>query len=116
MTSRAGKKGNTISLAVGVGPELYRRKADRGCAKFGPHNLKLIHLLKTMAPRRRCPTCGSKQWHKEPSSGLIACSEGHILQASITQITLPDIIPNQLAFPRITVMKPPRWMKWVRIL
>ncbi|KIM46103.1 hypothetical protein M413DRAFT_16851 [Hebeloma cylindrosporum] len=33
-----------------------------------------------MAPRRRCPTCGSKQWHKEPSSGLIACSEGHILQ------------------------------------
>ncbi|PPQ98550.1 hypothetical protein CVT24_004041 [Panaeolus cyanescens] len=33
-----------------------------------------------MAPRRRCPTCGSKQWHKEPASGLIACSEGHILQ------------------------------------
>ncbi|KAH6914843.1 hypothetical protein BKA70DRAFT_1257190 [Coprinopsis sp. MPI-PUGE-AT-0042] len=33
-----------------------------------------------MAPRRRCPTCGSRQWHKEPSSGLIACSEGHILQ------------------------------------
>ncbi|KAF8812522.1 hypothetical protein BYT27DRAFT_7252044 [Phlegmacium glaucopus] len=33
-----------------------------------------------MAPRQRCPTCGSKQWHKEPSSGLIACSEGHVLQ------------------------------------
>ncbi|KAG5648986.1 hypothetical protein DXG03_000335 [Asterophora parasitica] len=33
-----------------------------------------------MAPRRRCPTCGSRQWHKEPSSGLIACSEGHLLQ------------------------------------
>ncbi|THV08460.1 hypothetical protein K435DRAFT_824947 [Dendrothele bispora CBS 962.96] len=33
-----------------------------------------------MAPKRRCPVCGSKQWHKEPSSGLIACSEGHILQ------------------------------------
>ncbi|KAF9569285.1 hypothetical protein CPC08DRAFT_623499 [Agrocybe pediades] len=33
-----------------------------------------------MAPRRRCPTCGSKQWHKEPTSGLIACSEGHVLQ------------------------------------
>ncbi|KAJ7068357.1 hypothetical protein C8F01DRAFT_1117873 [Mycena amicta] len=30
--------------------------------------------------RRRCPVCRSKQWHKEPSSGLIACSEGHILQ------------------------------------
>jgi len=35
-----------------------------------------------MAPRRRCPVCRSKQWHKEPSSGLIACSEGHILQVS----------------------------------
>ncbi|KAF9055428.1 hypothetical protein BDZ89DRAFT_975877 [Hymenopellis radicata] len=33
-----------------------------------------------MAPRRRCPICRSRQWHKEPSSGLIACSEGHILQ------------------------------------
>ncbi|OCH94136.1 hypothetical protein OBBRIDRAFT_817467 [Obba rivulosa] len=33
-----------------------------------------------MPPRRRCPVCGSKQWHKEPSSGLITCSEGHVLQ------------------------------------
>ena len=33
----------------------------------------------TMA-RRKCVVCGSKQWHKEPSSGLVACSEGHILQ------------------------------------
>ncbi|KAF9821140.1 hypothetical protein IEO21_00748 [Rhodonia placenta] len=33
-----------------------------------------------MAPKRRCPVCGSKQWHKEPSSGLITCSEGHVLQ------------------------------------
>ncbi|CCM01610.1 uncharacterized protein FIBRA_03670 [Fibroporia radiculosa] len=33
-----------------------------------------------MAPRRRCPVCGSKQWHKEPASGLITCSEGHVLQ------------------------------------
>ncbi|KAJ7638901.1 hypothetical protein FB45DRAFT_904216 [Roridomyces roridus] len=31
-----------------------------------------------MAPR--CPVCRSRQWHKEPSSGLVACSEGHILQ------------------------------------
>ncbi|KDQ64561.1 hypothetical protein JAAARDRAFT_52507 [Jaapia argillacea MUCL 33604] len=30
--------------------------------------------------RRRCPVCGSKKWHKEPSSGLIICSEGHVLQ------------------------------------
>ncbi|RDX55592.1 hypothetical protein OH76DRAFT_1338779 [Lentinus brumalis] len=30
-----------------------------------------------MAPRRKCPVCGSRQWHKEPSSGLVTCSEGH---------------------------------------
>ncbi|EIM88109.1 uncharacterized protein STEHIDRAFT_95050 [Stereum hirsutum FP-91666 SS1] len=29
---------------------------------------------------RKCTVCGSKQWHKEPSSGLVICSEGHILQ------------------------------------
>ncbi|CAL1700735.1 unnamed protein product [Somion occarium] len=34
-----------------------------------------------MAPsRRRCEVCGSKQWRKEPSSGLITCKEGHVLQ------------------------------------
>ncbi|PFH52800.1 hypothetical protein AMATHDRAFT_73927 [Amanita thiersii Skay4041] len=33
-----------------------------------------------MPSKRRCPTCGSKQWHKEPSSGMITCSEGHVLQ------------------------------------
>ncbi|RPD67187.1 hypothetical protein L226DRAFT_453418 [Lentinus tigrinus ALCF2SS1-7] len=33
-----------------------------------------------MAPRRKCPVCGSRQWHKEPSSGLVTCSEGHVLQ------------------------------------
>ncbi|KAH7921820.1 hypothetical protein BV22DRAFT_1106975 [Leucogyrophana mollusca] len=33
-----------------------------------------------MAPRRKCPVCGSKQWHKDVSSGLVACSEGHVLQ------------------------------------
>ncbi|KAL0949478.1 hypothetical protein HGRIS_009531 [Hohenbuehelia grisea] len=33
-----------------------------------------------MAPRPRCPVCRSRQWHKEPASGLIACSEGHVLQ------------------------------------
>lgn len=37
-----------------------------------------------MAPRRRCPTCGSRQWHKEPLGGLIACSEGHVLQVQRT--------------------------------
>ncbi|KAJ3970560.1 hypothetical protein EV361DRAFT_915329 [Lentinula raphanica] len=33
-----------------------------------------------MVLRPRCAICGSKQWHKEPSSGFIVCSEGHILQ------------------------------------
>ncbi|KAG6857093.1 hypothetical protein H0H87_009654 [Tephrocybe sp. NHM501043] len=43
-----------------------------------------------MAPRRRCPTCGSRQWHKEPSSGLIACSEGHVLQNYRNEVTEAD--------------------------
>ncbi|GJJ07554.1 hypothetical protein Clacol_001756 [Clathrus columnatus] len=29
---------------------------------------------------RRCPVCKSKEWHKQPSSGLLICSEGHALQ------------------------------------
>ncbi|KAI0068597.1 hypothetical protein BV25DRAFT_13565 [Artomyces pyxidatus] len=33
-----------------------------------------------MAPRRKCTVCGSRQWHKEPATGLVICSEGHILQ------------------------------------
>ncbi|EJF61215.1 hypothetical protein DICSQDRAFT_61315 [Dichomitus squalens LYAD-421 SS1] len=33
-----------------------------------------------MARRGKCSVCGSKQWHKSPSSGLIMCSEGHVLQ------------------------------------
>lgn len=30
--------------------------------------------------RRRCPVCGSRQWRKEAASGLVTCSEGHVLQ------------------------------------
>src|SRR5260221_14238010 len=33
-----------------------------------------------MAPRRKCNVCGSQQWHKEPATGLVVCSEGHVLQ------------------------------------
>ncbi|KAJ7713757.1 hypothetical protein DFH07DRAFT_863726 [Mycena maculata] len=43
-----------------------------------------------MAPRKRCPVCRSKTWHKEPSSGLIACSEGHILQNYRNETTEVD--------------------------
>ena len=32
-----------------------------------------------MAPRRKCNVCGSQQWHKEPATGLVVCSEGHVL-------------------------------------
>ena len=35
---------------------------------------------KPMAPRRKCNVCGSQQWHKEPATGLVVCSEGHVLQ------------------------------------
>ncbi|KAF8505783.1 hypothetical protein F5888DRAFT_1798751 [Russula emetica] len=33
-----------------------------------------------MAPRRKCNVCSSQQWHKEPATGLVVCSEGHVLQ------------------------------------
>ncbi|KAI0032047.1 hypothetical protein K488DRAFT_50812 [Vararia minispora EC-137] len=33
-----------------------------------------------MAPRKKCPVCGSREWRKEPSSGLLVCSDGHILK------------------------------------
>ncbi|KZT12475.1 uncharacterized protein LAESUDRAFT_733156 [Laetiporus sulphureus 93-53] len=33
-----------------------------------------------MSSRNRCSVCGSKRWHKQPSSGLIFCREGHVLQ------------------------------------
>ncbi|EJD53598.1 hypothetical protein AURDEDRAFT_141641 [Auricularia subglabra TFB-10046 SS5] len=29
---------------------------------------------------KRCPICRSKQWRKEQSTGMIVCSEGHVLQ------------------------------------
>ncbi|KIJ70044.1 hypothetical protein HYDPIDRAFT_79247 [Hydnomerulius pinastri MD-312] len=33
-----------------------------------------------MAPRKKCPLCGSKQWRKDSTTGLITCSEGHVRQ------------------------------------
>ncbi|KAI0719577.1 hypothetical protein C8T65DRAFT_706255 [Cerioporus squamosus] len=40
-----------------------------------------------MAPRRKCPVCGSRQWHKEPSSGLVTCSEGHNYRNETREVT-----------------------------
>ena len=34
--------------------------------------------------KRRCPICRSKKWRKEPHSGIITCSEGHVLQVRST--------------------------------
>lgn len=47
-----------------------------------------------MAPRRKCPTCGSKKWHKEPSSGLVACSEGHLLQDYRSEVNDAETLGN----------------------
>ncbi|KAF9076732.1 hypothetical protein BDP27DRAFT_1283456 [Rhodocollybia butyracea] len=49
-----------------------------------------------MVSRRRCPVCGSKQWHKEPSSGLIACSEGHILQSYRNETNEAEDVGNHM--------------------
>ncbi|KAH9999887.1 hypothetical protein BJV77DRAFT_498700 [Russula vinacea] len=38
-----------------------------------------------MAPRRKCNVCGSQHWHKEPATGLVVCSEGHVLQNYLTE-------------------------------
>ncbi|GJE84201.1 hypothetical protein PsYK624_002770 [Phanerochaete sordida] len=50
-----------------------------------------------MAPRQRCAVCGSKQWRKEPSSGLITCSEGHVLQSYRNETTeVTELGPHQM--------------------
>ncbi|EKM59233.1 uncharacterized protein PHACADRAFT_87096 [Phanerochaete carnosa HHB-10118-sp] len=50
-----------------------------------------------MAPRRRCAVCGSKQWRKEPSSGLITCSEGHVLQSYRNETSeVTELGPHQM--------------------
>jgi hypothetical protein len=93
VTSRVGKKRNTTSGSLAAELNLKLIVAVQNLVINDPLVKKTISA---MAPRRRCPTCGSKQWHKEPSSGLIACGEGHILQVSITQITSPDIKSTNL--------------------
>ena len=36
-----------------------------------------------MRPRPRCPICVSKRWRKDPTSGLIVCSEGHVFEVRL---------------------------------
>ncbi|KAI6163014.1 hypothetical protein EDD17DRAFT_1813860, partial [Pisolithus thermaeus] len=33
-----------------------------------------------MAPRRKCPICGCRRWRKDSASGMVTCTEGHVLQ------------------------------------
>jgi hypothetical protein len=49
-----------------------------------------------MAPRRKCNVCGSQQWHKEPATGLVVCSEGHVLQVCALSGTQPTGTINAL--------------------
>lgn len=49
------------------------------------HIIIVVVILNSMAPRRKCPVCGSKQWRKDSSSGMLTCSEGHVLQSHITE-------------------------------
>lgn len=44
--------------------------------------LSLSHCLK-MGPRPRCPICLSRRWRKDPTSGLIVCSEGHVFEVHL---------------------------------
>jgi len=56
---------------------------------------------KPMAPRRKCNVCGSQQWHKEPATGLVVCSEGHVLQ--VRGLASLPLLP----FPAVTGRHPP---------
>ncbi|KAI6047398.1 hypothetical protein EDC04DRAFT_2864473 [Pisolithus marmoratus] len=33
-----------------------------------------------MAPRKKCPICGCRKWRKDSATGMVTCSEGHVLQ------------------------------------
>jgi len=35
-----------------------------------------------MGLRPRCPICLSRRWRKDPTSGLIVCSEGHVFEVT----------------------------------
>lgn len=50
-----------------------------------------------MAPRRRCTVCGSHQWHREPATGLVVCSEGHVLRNYLNEThEMHEVGPHQL--------------------
>jgi hypothetical protein len=39
-----------------------------------------LSLCLEMGPRPRCPICLSRRWRKDPASGLVVCSEGHVFE------------------------------------
>ena len=66
-----------------------------------------------MAPRRKCTVCGSHQWHKEPATGLVVCSEGHVLQVCTPSFRYRET--PLIVRPRIISMKRSRRKNSVRI-
>ncbi|KAH0839873.1 hypothetical protein J3R83DRAFT_824 [Lanmaoa asiatica] len=48
-----------------------------------------------MAPRKKCLTCGSRQWRKN-TVGLVTCSEGHVLQHYINESEEADDVGTHM--------------------
>jgi len=72
----------------GTGVRLLRpfRPGARGLwTRFGLRLSRISDISSgnLMAPRRKCNVCGSQQWRKEPATGLVVCSEGHVLQVRV---------------------------------
>ena len=66
---------NESELALSLLTHPLQHRAGREFSSPNAH----INPVRSMARRRRCPVCKSRQWRKEPSSGVITCSEGHVL-------------------------------------
>ena len=80
---------------------------------------RILRNRTKMAPRRKCPVCGSRQWHKEPSSGLVTCSEGHVLQVCRRDRSAALLSPGNFEAhaeydDRITGMRRPKSPSLVR--
>jgi hypothetical protein len=85
--------------AIQAGPRYHETLETewRTLYRFISHP-SLVRPLNPMAPRRKCNVCGSQQWHKEPATGLVVCSEGHILQVC-GSLSAPQHDPLGLVTP-----------------
>lgn len=57
-------------------------------------SVRLVLGLPNNMVKLRCPVCRSRRWRKEPSSGMLVCSEGHILQGYRNETTEQAEIPQ----------------------